>query len=769
MPRPYRRLVLQIIIFVSLVTSVTAAAGPGIEGRLTYLQAVDDKDIDVFHGSLRFVSRPGAAEFARLESLGVTFFDHGDGPVGSRTVYPARIPFAALEDLRGLDFLVNVDCAWRPKSTPPLPRSRPQIQTEPAWAVEPPGGGTLSGEGVVVCDIDTGVNYMHANFFRLSGETYTWLDVDDSGDLSFWDVVDLNGNGSSDGGESLAYIESGGTAAYGNTADVYDTGFDYLYNDADWNGTRESGAPGFGETDPCYGERLFVCDDLDGDGRLDPGEPLLALGPSCIRAIYNKDGSVHTRGVDLLQSEGDDWGHGTQVTNILGGGWAGHHEMTGVAPGVETLHVNYDFVDEPPYLIPIEAGLAWSIAEGADIVLIEDGEWVWEYLDGSSNLEIMINEYAADEGVVFIVPAGNLSAGHMHSRFLSTAAQSLIGHADYTLFWPSFVWTADVALGLTVTPPGQSPLALPLDGTTVVHDGYRIYSNVSVSPRGTHRIDLRLATDPEGGPIENAWAFAFTGPETEVHGFYGDDGFGWSSQAYWTAGEDPAYTVTWPATADSAISVAAYSPFDDGDIEPYSGWGPRVDGRADVDVCAPGSGVYSAAPWYDYDFWWFGGTSGAAPHVVGAAALLKELYPDLDNGLCRALLRAGAGQDEFTGDPDRAGDGKLRIHDAITVLLDRLTDVPVRDGLAMTVHPNPFNPATTVSLKLPGDGPARVRIFDAAGREVWDTRLAAAPAGWRRVSWRGVDSQGRDVPAGVYFAHVRQGGHVGACKLTLVK
>jgi len=110
--------------------------------------------------------------------------------------------------------------------------------------------------------------------------------------------------------------------------------------------------------------------------------------------------------------------------------------------------------------------------------------------------------------------------------------------------------------------------------------------------------------------------------------------------------------VSWPATADSAISVAAYNPLNDGGINAFSGQGPRIDGRPDVDLAAPGSTVFSISAFTPGDFTPFGGTSAAGPHVAGAAALLRQLLPGLDSGTCRAWLRAGAAQDEHTGDPD---------------------------------------------------------------------------------------------------------------------
>lgn len=764
----YRHIILLSII--ALLFGSRVAADVHVDGRVAWVAAEKSAGVTTFTGSLRFSGRPNEAEFRVLSDLGVEFFDYGRGRAGSRTIYPATIPFAALEKLKQLDFLVSVESARPRRTPPPLARSGPQVEADLAWQVGVPGGGTLSGKGVIICDIDTGVNYFHSSFFKLSGEVFDWLDVDMSGTLSAGDAVDLDDDGVPDVGEDLLWHESAGTSQYGNDSAAYDTEFDFLFNDANSNTARDYGPPAYGEYDPCYGERIFLTDDANGNGLLDVGESLLALGQTRIRAIYNRDGSIHRRGIDLLTSELDTWGHGTQVSGIFGGGWVGLHAMSGMAPGIESLHIDYDYAAEPPFLLPIEAGLAWAVGEGADVVIIEDGEWVWEYLDGSSNVEIMINEYAADDSVIFVVPAGNLATGHMHTQFNSSAGEVLHADASHTILWPSFLWRSATSFtSLYVTPPGELPVLIPADGTTVVTQMYRIYSNLSVSTRGTRRLDLRMTTNPEGGSVGGDWTFTFTGPGTELHGYFGEDSFSWTSAGYWVNGQTADYTVTWPATADSAITVTAYTVAGDGDIDTYSGWGPRIDGTPIVDIAAPGRTVYSADPWNPGDFRSFAGTSGAGPHVAGAAALLKELIPDLDNGKCRQYLRAGAQQDVYTTDPDRWGAGKLRIYSSIAGALTAVAETPPHPDLAIGAYPNPFNPSTTIRFNLTATGPARLRIFDVTGREIWSWELSPDTPGWQAVSWDGRNRDGGSVASGVYFAHVRQGGQYAACKLILVQ
>ncbi len=789
-----RRLILPIVL---MMFAQQAAAEALLEGRLSFLLTVRQElaagrmtlpELDrssltdpselgnlapwiaaeqKFPGSVRFHAAPGADDFAALRELGVEFFDFGNGPAGSRTVYPARIPFTSLPDLIRYPALAMIDCAWRPGARPTLAQSRPQVEAELAWQVDDPDGVPLSGDGVVICDLDTGILYYHPAFFDLDGQQYDWLDVDQSGDLTPGDAVDLDDDELPGAGEALLYHEASGTAIHGN-GPGYDTDFDFLYNDANDNGERDYGPPEYDETDPCFGERYFLTDDINGNGSLDVGEPLLGLGPSKVRAIYDRDGTVYRREVDLLDAEADYWGHGTQVSGIFGGGWAWRNAMSGMAPDIESLHVNLWWAFEPPFLLPIEAGLAWARDEGADIVLIEDGEWTWEFMDGSSNTEIMLNELAADDGMIIVIPAGNLATGNMHTAFDADTGTDLVS-ANAHVVWANFHWIGvSEWWPITVTPPGGSPITLPADGSIVTDQGYEIYGNLTSSDRLTVRQDLRIAKSG-GAVLDGTWQFAFAGPaDLTVHGYFYDDVSGWISPNTWQP-VDPAYTVTFPATADSAISVAAYNPSGDGDINTFSGWGPRLDGRPDVDIAAPGSIVYSAHAFHVGDFAAFGGTSAAGPHVAGAAALLKQLIPDLDNGRFRQLVRAGAGQDEHTDDIDRWGAGKLRIYGAIQNVITAVADEPPHRELALSAYPNPFNPRTTLRFYQPASGTAVLRIFSIDGRQIWSRRLDAAGPGWREVVWDGRDGRDLPVSSGLYFAYLRQGERYAAIRVTLMK
>lgn len=65
-------------------------------------------------------------------------------------------------------------------------------------------------------------------------------------------------------------------------------------------------------------------------------------------------------------------------------------------------------------------------------------------------------------------------------------------------------------------------------------------------------------------------------------------------------------------------------------------------------------------------------------------------------------------------------------------------------------YPNPFNPSTIIPYQLSEPADVTISIFDIRGAEVMRYRQSGVPAGSHRVQWDSRNSDGKQVPAGVY-------------------
>ncbi len=86
-------------------------------------------------------------------------------------------------------------------------------------------------------------------------------------------------------------------------------------------------------------------------------------------------------------------------------------------------------------------------------------------------------------------------------------------------------------------------------------------------------------------------------------------------------------------------------------------------------------------------------------------------------------------------------------------------------------RPNPFNPVTTISYAVAGNGPQRVliQIFDVQGRLLATPVSRTLDPGYYEVRWDGRGRDGREVSSGVYFYRAAIGSHTFRKKMALLR
>lgn len=207
------------------------------------------------------------------------------------------------------------------------------------------------------------------------------------------------------------------------------------------------------------------------------------------------------------------------------------------------------------------------------------------------------------------------------------------------------------------------------------------------------------------------------------------------------------------------------------DIAPFSNQGPTLDGRMKPDVSAPGSYIISALNSFSYsdasyvtkstDKWngrnyGYGamqGTSMAAPQVAGIVATWLEANPKLTPDQIKETLKNTSIRDQYTGsEPNNTwGYGKIDAYAGLVYILKNFSGVeqvkkfddawkgtPMADGLHV--------------LFLKDVAKARVDVYSTSGVLAKTLTLAGKTTGDDCV----VDFDG--LAKGVYVVHVTGGG-----------
>ncbi len=344
-------------------------------------------------------------------------------------------------------------------------------------------------------------------------------------------------------------------------------------------------------------------------------------------------------------------------------------------------------------LVDLEEAKDLCIREGIHIINHSLGWFGTGIGDGRGDACDIVND-AADNGILWVNSAGNDAKSHYYGFWSDFDSDG----------WQNFS-NEDEVLAFDAEEGDEIEIYLTWNDWPTSRENYDLYldfvnSSGDLEPvaESTNRQDVF-----GGAPVESITY------EAERSGEYGISVRSEDARPrrlkLWSLNHDfKEYSVAEnsigsPADARGALSVGAIHPWDwaTGRIADYSSRGPTTDGRVKPDLAAP-SGVSTVSygvSTASYGTEGYFGTSAAAPHVAGAAALIKSANPSYSlDDLWDALIAATVDIDAF-GKDNNTGYGKLvlPVMERQEVILPRITSLSptsVRYGQVVTISGTGF-------------------------------------------------------------------------------
>ncbi|MXX37550.1 MAG: S8 family serine peptidase [Gemmatimonadetes bacterium] len=368
-------------------------------------------------------------------------------------------------------------------------------------------------------------------------------------------------------------------------------------------------------------------------------------------------------------------------------------------------------------LLDLENATERAVRDSIDVIS-HSMSWLGTGIgDGKGTACDIVND-AADNGILWVNSAGNSAKSHYYQPWSDSDDDG----------WHNFAGE-DETLGFEAEKGTETSVYLTWNDWPETRDDYDLYLYFSNSSGDLERVAESTNVQRRDSPVEWIEYEAERSGEYHVVVYKSEEARS-RRLKIWSLNRNldfeyssPERSIGIPADAVGAMSVGAVDHifYGLGWIEDYSSRGPTLDGRIKPDLVAPtGVSTVSYAP----DS--YHGTSAAAPHVAGAAALIKSAYPSysrtqLWDALVDATVDIGA-----LGRDNDSGYGKL----VLPVLLKQLPSTGLFGYSPPAVTENP----KSVKFGFEGNGNPGLMGWELKNNAEVDILINGKHYGWASES-----------------------------------
>ncbi len=570
----------------------------------------------------------------------------------------------------------------------------------------------------------------------------------------------------------------------GNLLGVVDTGIDYDH--LDFRVDRDDSVPGE-ESSRIY----FIWDQTDDFSGPPAG---YSYGSEYGKSEIEEDILAGDGPNSGLVREKDLIGHGTHVAGIAAGDGSSSSEgYIGMAPASSLIAVKTNFstasiIDGLHYIADKASDLG-----GMDVVSnLSLGTQLGPH-DGTSLFESAIDELVTKDHLI-ACSAGNsgnrkihhgpdLSGGDRRTFTVSIPGYTpLEGTADYVSLDGYYAPRGNLEVQV-IGPNGDStaPVERGQGDSFALSGGSVLISNGPSTLNGDNEIYVRIGDlEYPNPPQPGEWTVrirAIFGARLDL--WVAANLLGNESRDVEFLHGDSEMTIAEPGNGEEVVTVGSFNSKNNwgtysvggypvGELTSFSSKGPTRDGRTKPDLVAPGAWVVSSlsesasVSQYlevsDGKHWALAGTSMAAPHVAGAAALVWYAAPELLAGEVGRLLTKRANGQGGVSPNTEWGWGKLDAK--ASVYGSGFSSTDLEQELWVRATPNPAEQYVDFFFNYPEDpGELKIEVYNILGEAVRSIEREKI-SGKLKYRWDLKNDEGVPLANGLYIYLIKTGNTI---------